>query len=62
MSTMKYMGEYMYETGHSKPGHWDNPDGWDGREVGGGVQDGGHMYTHGWFMPVYGKNHYNIVK
>ena len=27
-----------------------------------GVQDGGHMYTHGWFMSVYGKNHYNIVK
>ena len=29
-----------------------------GREV----QDGGHMYTHGWFMSMYGKNHYNIVK
>ena len=26
-----------------------------------GVQDGGHMHTHGWFMSVYGKNHYNIV-
>ena len=20
----------MHETGHSKPGHWDNPEGWDG--------------------------------
>jgi len=40
MYTMKYMGEYMYETGHSKPGHWDNPDGWDGREVGGGFRMG----------------------
>ena len=26
-----------------------------GREVGGGVQDGEHMYTHGWFMSMYGK-------
>ena len=25
-----------------------------GREVG-GFQDGGHMYTHGWFMSKYGK-------
>ena len=33
-----------------------------GREVGGGVQDGEHRYTHGWFMSMYGKNHYNIVK
>ena len=30
----------------------------DGR----GVQDGGHMYTHGWFMSMYGKNNYNIIK
>ena len=27
-----------------------------------GFQDGVHMYTHGWFMSMYGKNHYNIVK
>ena len=27
-----------------------------------GVQDGEHVYTHGWFMSMYGKNHYNIVK
>ena len=26
------------------------------------AQDGEHMYTHGWFMSTYGKNHYNIVK
>ena len=32
-----------------------------GREVGWGVQDGEHMYTHGWFMWMYGKNHHNIV-
>ena len=33
-----------------------------GREVGGGFRMGKHMYTHGWFMSMYGKNHYNIVK
>ena len=26
-----------------------------GKEVGGGVKDGEHMYTHGRFMSVYGK-------
>ena len=26
-----------------------------GREVGGGVQDGEHMYTHVGFMSLYGK-------
>ena len=26
-----------------------------GREVGGGVQDGEHMYTRGRFMSMYGK-------
>ena len=30
----------------------------DGR----GVQDGGHMHIHGWFMWMYGKNHYNTGK
>ena len=33
-----------------------------GREEGGRLQDGEHMYTHGWFTSMYGKNHYNIVK
>jgi len=28
----------------------------------GRVQDWGHMYTRGWFMSMYGKNHHNIVK
>ena len=52
----------MHETGRSGPVHWDDPEGWDGEGRGKGVQDGEHMYTHGWFMPMYGKNHYNIVK
>ena len=45
----------MREAGHTKPVLWDDPEGW-GREGGGrGVQDGGHMYPHGWFMLMYGK-------
>ena len=51
----------MHETGCSGPEHWDDPEGWDVEGGGSGVQDGEHMYTHGWFMSVYGKNHYNIV-
>ena len=35
----------MHETWHSKPVHWDNPEGWDGEGGGGRVQDGGHMLT-----------------
>ena len=50
------------EAGHSKPVHWDNPEGWDGEGGGRGVQDGGHVYTCGRFMSMYGKNHPNIVK
>ena len=47
----------MHETGCSGLVHWDDPEGWDGEGGGKGVQDRGHMYTHGWFMSVYGKNH-----
>ena len=50
----------VHETGHSKPVHWDNPEGWGG-EGGGGVQDGGHMYTHGWFMSMYAKTHNKVI-
>ena len=37
----------MHETGCSGLVHWDDPEGWDGEGGGSGVQDGGHMYTHG---------------
>ena len=37
----------MYETGHSGPVHWDDPEGWDGEEGGREVQDGDHLYTCG---------------
>jgi hypothetical protein len=40
----------------------DNPEGWDEEGGGRGVQDAEHMYTQGWFMSMYGKNHYTSVK
>ena len=45
----------MREAEHSNPERWDGEGG--GREV----QDGEHMYTHGWFLSMYGKTHYGIV-
>ena len=45
----------MHETGCSGLVHWDDPEGWDGEGGGMGVQDGEHMYTHCWFMSMYGK-------
>ena len=52
----------MHETECSGLVHWDDPEAWDGEGGVRGAQDGKHMYTHGWFMSMYGKNHYNIVK
>jgi len=40
----------------------DDPDDLDWKEGGKGIQDGEHMYTHGWFLSMYGKKHYNIVE
>ena len=45
----------MHETGCSGLAHWDDPDGWDGKGDGRGVQDGEHMYTHGGVKSMYGK-------
>ena len=52
----------MHEKGHSNLLHCDDPEGCDGEGGGRGVQDGGHIYTHGRFISMYGKKHYNIVK
>ena len=41
----------MHETGHSKPVHWDYPEGWDGEGGGKGVQDGG-THAHPWLIHV----------
>ena len=45
----------MHDTGCLELVHWDDPEGWDGKGEGKGVQDGEHMYTHGGFMSMYDK-------
>ena len=35
--------------------HWDDPEGWCGKEGGGGVQDWEHVYICGRSMLMYGK-------
>ena len=51
----------MHETGCSGLVHWVDPEGWDGEGAGREGQDGEHMYTHGWFMWMYGKTHHNLA-
>ena len=41
----------MHEARHSKPVLWDNLEGWSGKVVGGGVQDGG-THVHPWLIHV----------
>ena len=41
----------MHETGHSKPVHWDNPEGWDG-EGGGRRVQGGETHARPWLIHV----------
>ena len=50
------------QTGHSKPVHWDNSEGWDGERGGRGFGMGGHIHTRGWFMSIYGKYFHNNIK
>ena len=53
----------MHKAGHPKPVLWDNAEGYGLKGDGGGSGwgRGGHMYTCGQFMLMYGKNHYHIV-
>ena len=52
----------MHEAGHPKLVLWDNPEGWGGEGGDGGLRMLRHVYTHGWFMSMYGKKHHNIEK
>ena len=45
----------MQDTGNLGLVHWDDPQGWCGKEVGGGVQDWEHVYICGRSMLMYGK-------
>ena len=53
----------IHEAGVAKASGLGQPRGieWGGRAEG-GSGCGGHMYTCGQFMVMYGKNHHNIVK
>ena len=42
--------------------HWEDPEGLGGVVGGWGDQDGEYLFIQGWFMSIYDKNHYNIVK
>ena len=55
ISYKKQCSGSMQDTGCSGLVHWDDPEGWYGEEGGRGIQDGGHMYTRGGFMLMYGK-------
>ena len=55
-------GDRFYEIGCPGLVHWDDPEKWGGEGGEKGVQDGEHMYTHDWFVWMYGKNHHNIIK
>ena len=35
---------------------------WGGGGGGREIQEGGDLYTYGWFMLIYGRNQHNIVK
>ena len=52
---MNHSPGLMHETGCSGLVHWDDPEGWDGKGGGRGVQGGEHMYTLGGFKSMYGK-------
>ena len=42
--------------------HWEDPEESGGEGGERGDQDGEYMWLHGWFMSMYDKTHYNIVK
>ena len=45
----------MHDIGCSGLVHWDDPEGWDWKGGGSGLQDGEHIYTHDGFLSMYGK-------
>ena len=51
----------MQDTGCSGLVHWDDPEGWYGREVGGGFRMGNNMNPWRIHIDVW-QNQYNIVK
>ena len=52
----------MHETECPGLVHWDDSGGWDGEGGGRRILNEEHMCARGWFMSMYGKNYYIIVK
>ena len=52
----------VHDTGCSGLVHWDDPEGWDGEEVGGGIRKGNTSKSMADSCQCMAKNHYNIVK
>ena len=52
----------MHETGHSKPVHWDDPEGWDGEGVGGGLGQGDTCTPMADSCQCMAKKTHNIIK
>lgn len=52
----------MYDTVNPKLVLRDNLEGWDEKDGGRGVLFKKRMYTYGWFMLMYGKNHHNTTQ
>ena len=42
--------------------HWEDPEKLDGEGGGRGDRDGEYMYLHGWFISMYDKTYWNVVK
>ena len=55
------MTSAMHDAGQPRPVSGTAQKDGEGREVGGGFRMGGHVYTCGRFMLMYGRNHHNIV-
>ena len=52
----------IHDAENPKPVLCDNKTGGMERKAGGRFKRRGHMYTCGWFMLMYGRNHHNVVK
>ena len=52
----------MHEAECSGLVHWYDPGGWDGEGGERAFLSGEYLCTHGSFMSMFGKKHYNVVK
>ena len=64
LSRVKQITQLRLDTWEKCSGlvHWEDPEGSGGEGGGKGDRDGEYMYIQVWFMSMYDKTHYNIVK